>query len=267
MSGQNADEHFKHAVQISIEALKALLLVNAGAAAAFVALMDRSTTTANYSSAILWFGGGAVLTVIAFVLGYYSQVNFANYRLLADEDKAKAQARHRDHVSLNGAAGVFVLVAIVCSVVGMARAYQAERAATARSPYQQPSAAEAFSMRTKCNELGQKMLDSDIHGPAITVSQTSIYKPETNRCYVSLDVMPTNPNDKSVSQRVGRTVLDGQTGEALAWFNIDMKPNLQPKETCYATERSLFGIAGRASCQDINSALLEFMTEDRSHGP
>lgn len=57
-----------------------------------------------------------------------------------------------------------------------------------RGRFRPPTAAEVFNLRSKCAELGQKILDGNLTGPALTQSQVSHYDPETNRCYVRLDV-------------------------------------------------------------------------------
>jgi hypothetical protein len=50
-----------------------------------------------------------------------------------------------------------------------------------------PSPAEIFNLRTKCQELSDKMLAEyaiGAHGPALrTVSESTHYNPETNHCY------------------------------------------------------------------------------------
>lgn len=269
MSGQNADEHFKHAVTISIEALKALLLVNAGAAAAFVALMDRSPATADYSSAIVLFGAGAVLTLIAFVIGYYSQLNYAHSRLEAYKSEfdpfrsVHADKFHKWHMTLQVIAGIAVGLSIFCGVVGMANAYWVASAAKARPHYEQPNAAEGFNMRSKCAELGQRLLDQDVHGSAVNVTQTSLYKPQTNRCYVELHASAADlTQDQGIYRR---TVYDGQTGEILAW--VDIKKDAKQKDACSATQRQVFGISESATCEEISSSLTDFLAEDRTQGP
>src|SRR5438045_110893 len=51
-----------------------------------------------------------------------------------------------------------------------------------------PTATEVFDLRSKCAELGQKIMDGNLIGSALRQDQVSHYNPETNRCYVQLDV-------------------------------------------------------------------------------
>jgi hypothetical protein len=77
-----------------------------------------------------------------------------------------------------------------------------------------PSAAESFTLRSKCAELGEKILAGNIIGGALTQSQVSHYNPATNRCYVELDVHMADLD--KFDEYNTRNVFDGQTGEMLA---------------------------------------------------
>jgi hypothetical protein len=69
----DTERHFELAVQLSRDALKALLVVNGGAATALIALMDKSRGGKDYTWAIILFGAGTVAAVISACLGYASQ--------------------------------------------------------------------------------------------------------------------------------------------------------------------------------------------------
>jgi hypothetical protein len=60
-----SDKHFELAINISIEALKSLLFVNAGAAASLIALTDKPPAGPNYGISIVLFGAGAMWSWIA----------------------------------------------------------------------------------------------------------------------------------------------------------------------------------------------------------
>lgn len=77
-----------------------------------------------------------------------------------------------------------------------------------------PSAAEAFALRSKCVELGERVLAGNIIGTALTQSQISNYSRATNRCYVELDVHMADMD--KFDEYNARNVFDGQTGELLA---------------------------------------------------
>jgi hypothetical protein len=84
-------ETFKGLINLSIEALKALLLINGGAAVAILAylgnLASHDSSAAhlpNMKNALLCFGGGVFATALAFIVAYFTQ-----YRLYLEE-----RARH-----------------------------------------------------------------------------------------------------------------------------------------------------------------------------
>jgi hypothetical protein len=52
----------------------------------------------------------------------------------------------------------------------------------------QPSASEVFALRSKCVELGDKILEENFIGSALAHSQDSRYDARSNRCYVKLTV-------------------------------------------------------------------------------
>jgi hypothetical protein len=84
-------------------------------------------------------------------------------------------------------------------------------------PYRTATAAEVFDLRSRCETLGQKILEADIHGPALDVQMTSHYNPPSNRCFVELDATqiagPTHIHHE--------TLYDGQTNDILAFTEID----------------------------------------------
>lgn len=81
--------------------------------------------------------------------------------------------------------------------------------------FQKPSATEIFNLRSRCAALGEKIMNENVIGSALTQSQTSHYSPKTNRCYVELDVNMADLN--RYNEYAARYLYDGQTGEMLAW--------------------------------------------------
>ena len=77
-----------------------------------------------------------------------------------------------------------------------------------------PSVAEVFALRSKCAELGEKILAGNSVGNALTQSQVSRYDPIANRCYVELDTHMADLD--RFDEYNARTVFDGQTAELLA---------------------------------------------------
>jgi hypothetical protein len=83
------------------------------------------------------------------------------------------------------------------------------------------TATEIFNLRSRCADLGQKIMDSNVIGPALTQSQVSHYDPRSNRCYVRLDLNTADlsvPPEKALRSSF---LYDGQTGEMLATIRVD----------------------------------------------
>jgi hypothetical protein len=118
-----------------------------------------------------------------------------------------------------------------------------------QSSFQKPTATETFNLRTKCVELAEKPNGEYDHAkrelalhmgqpPFFQQGHFSRYDPNTNRCYVELQVnidlavleyINLQGTSKLLKQRdeflanVGldysaRYLYDGQTGEELAWM-------------------------------------------------
>jgi hypothetical protein len=95
-----------------------------------------------------------------------------------------------------------------------------------------PSATETFHLRSECVRLAQKIIDDDLHGPAVSVDGLSHYNPETNRCYVELDSTTYDarkpnfgrPNDVTEYRR---SLYDAQTNDLLA-FLVDHPRDSEP---------------------------------------
>src|SRR5712692_1543143 len=109
---------------------------------------------------------------------------------------------------------------LMLSLLGFGLAMSCSNQATKPSPTRNarvtapPTATEVFNLRSKCAELGEKIMERNIIGSALTQSQVSHYDAETNRCYVELDV---NTGDLTkFDDYYSRTLFDGQTGEMLA---------------------------------------------------
>ena len=81
----------------------------------------------------------------------------------------------------------------------------------------QASAVEIFRLRSECAALGEKILERDIVGPALTHSQLSKYDSTSNRCYVNLTVSSA---DVARFETSSEYLYDGQTGEMIAWKTL-----------------------------------------------
>lgn len=121
-------KHFELAVGLATEALKALLFVNGGAAAALVALTDRTGSKHDYSQSIITFGIGALVTVASLMFGYFSQLAHANSRYAADYLDEPGRKRHQKwHVTLNTVAFVLAVLALAAGGWGMFTAFAEAR--------------------------------------------------------------------------------------------------------------------------------------------
>jgi hypothetical protein len=83
-----------------------------------------------------------------------------------------------------------------------------------RQGHQLPTATEVFQLRSACADLGQKILEDNAVGTALTKDQVSHYDSRTNRCYVELTI-----NTADLTQGLDylhRVLYDGQTREMLA---------------------------------------------------
>ena len=86
-----------------------------------------------------------------------------------------------------------------------------------RTIYRLASAPEIFELRSQCAALGRKKVEDDIHGPALSVTGSSRYNTQTNRCYVELN---SNGVDDPMRQSL-HYLYDAQTDELLAYVGIE----------------------------------------------
>jgi hypothetical protein len=89
---------------------------------------------------------------------------------------------------------------------------------TAPPTHQLPTATEVFNLRSECARLGVKVLQGNPAESGFTDTELSDYKEQTNRCYVEVSSQPV---DLHKGRRFTDTLYDGQTGEMLAYTEID----------------------------------------------
>ena len=80
--------------------------------------------------------------------------------------------------------------------------------------FQAPTATEVFNLRSKCADLGEKIMKNTAVGNELKKDQLSRYDPKTNRCFVQLTVW--NANLGKGDDYFQRYLYDGQTGQVLA---------------------------------------------------
>ena len=94
----SSDHHFELAVRISIEALKALVLVTGGAAAAMVTWLAHGAPSNCISWSAGLFGGSAIMAAITLAAGYWAQMAYANHALAREDgDCLRAEQLHVSH--------------------------------------------------------------------------------------------------------------------------------------------------------------------------
>ena len=126
MSESSSEHHFALAVTVAVEALKALLLVNGGAATALIALSDKSMGHSKYGNAVLLFALAALLNATTLVVGYFSQLAYANHRSSREQnDVGGANVSFKWHRISQTAAVGLVLASLLASAVGMRCAFLA----------------------------------------------------------------------------------------------------------------------------------------------
>ena len=80
--------------------------------------------------------------------------------------------------------------------------------------FRSPTATEVFNLRSKCAELGEKIMKNAVFGDGLTKDQVSHYEPKTNRCYVQLTVRSADLSGEN--EYFHQYLFDGQTGQELA---------------------------------------------------
>lgn len=124
MSDSGSDVHYAHAVNTAIEAVKSLLLVNGGAATALIALKTKGG--ADFGLPVLLFGLAALLNAFTLVLGYFSQLNYANSRAAVEEGRLnEARQGARLHRRFQFVAIIVMGLSLIASAGGMSMAFLA----------------------------------------------------------------------------------------------------------------------------------------------
>jgi nitrate reductase alpha subunit len=80
--------------------------------------------------------------------------------------------------------------------------------------FRAPTATEVFDLRSKCAELGEKIIKNTVVRDGLKKEELSHYEPKTNRCYVRLTVW--NANVGKGDEYFQQYLFDGQTGQMLA---------------------------------------------------
>lgn len=104
-------------------------------------------------------------------------------------------------------------------------------------------------------------MDENIIGSALAQDQTSHYSPETNRCYVKLEVHTADlstPQDKFARDEF---LFDGQTKELL--LTASWKGNQKSAVIASDSLRKFFKDPVLPSYDEADALIEKFMAEDR----
>ena len=124
MNDNTSEQHFSFAVNIAIEAIKSLLLVNGGAATALIALTSKDRSSADFGLAVLLFGAAALFNALTLVVGYFSQLSYANHRLYFEKDDCtEAETSIKRHEFLQHVAGGMIATSLLLSSAAMVSAF------------------------------------------------------------------------------------------------------------------------------------------------
>jgi hypothetical protein len=126
-----------------------------------------------------------------------------------------------------------------------------------------PTSAEIFDLRSKCAALGEKILEGNAIGSALTQEQVTHYNPQTNRCYVRLEVHTadfTTPQEKRIDHL---TLYDGQTREMLVLASVEAS-----RKTGYIVDGFEVAAPGHptgvmANYEDAATLIDKYMADDR----
>jgi hypothetical protein len=135
----------------------------------------------------------------------------------------------------------------------------APSAFTEERTFQLPTATEVFQLRSACAVLGQKILDENVVGSALTQEQLAHYNSRTNRCYVELVVHAADLT-KYHQSPYRRYLFDGQTREMLAASEI--KVGGKNWGIVY-DKHHLTTTLENASWDDTNAYIDQMMADDR----
>ena len=115
-----SDHHYELAVRISIEALKALILVTGGAAGAMVAWMARGASSSWIEWSAVAFGCSAIMASVTMAVGYVAQLSYAKHVHASENGDTEGSVReHRRHEYQMKIAWTFFASAVLAALGGL----------------------------------------------------------------------------------------------------------------------------------------------------
>jgi hypothetical protein len=157
---------------------------------------------------------------------------------------------------------VCILFCLAAAGLSLASCRQQSAPASGETAYNRlPSASEVFDLRSKCAALGEKLLAENAVGSALDQDQVSRYSPETNHCYVKIEVYSsvlTTPPDSFVTRKY---LYDGQTGELLA--TTAKKGSVESANVLSEALKKFVQDPIQPSFEETNVLIDKFVSEER----
>ena len=132
----DSTELLRSVITFSIEILKSAMLINGGAAVALLAFTGAvwssgqpNSSVQSLSTAILWFGGGVLATMVGTILGYFTQYHYYKRQTHDVNMWVKNTPGERLPMSqgfyFHACAAFCVFVSLVCFCIGAYESVQA----------------------------------------------------------------------------------------------------------------------------------------------
>lgn len=110
----------------------------------------------------------------------------------------------------------FVIVAFLMPIG--CKKESAAHNSTNEPAFTKPTATELFNLRSKCVELGDKVVADKFAGSDIAQDHSSYYDPKTDHCYIELNENMRDPTRHW--EYYSQSLYDGQTGKLLAFATV-----------------------------------------------
>jgi hypothetical protein len=106
--------HWEQGVKFAVEGIKTTLLINGAAAIALMTFADKHTVTNGMKWALILFALGAMVSAVAFIAAYATQLEYGN----AEVPGVDRNAKWRKAQNYNKFAVALVFISVLLFVVG-----------------------------------------------------------------------------------------------------------------------------------------------------
>jgi hypothetical protein len=109
--------HWEQGTKFAVEAIKTTLLLNGAAAIALLTFITNTKTISRSAvAAVVLFAIGTVLSALAFIFAYWTQLEYGNAEISAATEKQRIWKRGQ---RLNLCAGVLVVFSVILFSAGI----------------------------------------------------------------------------------------------------------------------------------------------------